>query len=156
MLTWDYLEGIAIEPITWIINFPLVILAVPMIQYDVIDNFRVPKKSALRVLLQSITFLFGWLTLICFTGLRLRRAVQDVHSGGLLGRRMQIVIYSNVGLWKVKLIQYLYRYMLMPRRDYHHGNRSIPIRVECRRADTLELLIPPYEIRGLIDDYKLK
>lgn len=155
MLSWSYLEGIAIEPITWIINLPLVILAIPMIQYDVIDNFRAPKKNALRVLLHSIIFLIGWMSLICFTGLRLRRAVRDVHSGGLLGRRMQIFINSNVGLWKVKMIQYLYRYMLMPRHDYHHGNRSIPIRVECRHADSLELLIPPYEVSGLMDDYKL-
>lgn len=153
--TWNYLEGLAIEPITWIINLPLVILAIPMTQYDLIDNFRKPKKNAIRILFHSIEFLIGWAFFLSFTGLKLHRFVKSVHTGGLRGLRLQIFINSKVPLWKVKIIQYLYRYMLMPRNEYKNGNRSIPIHVECRDADSLEVLISPYEMRGLMDEYNL-
>lgn len=154
ILTWNYLEGLAIEPITWMINLPLVILAIPMIQYDMIDSFRMHKKNAVRVLLHSVEFLIGRMFLFWVPVQKLHHFVRSVNTGGLRGLKMNVFISPGATVWEVKMIQLSYRYMLMPRTDYKNGNRSIPIRVQCQDAVSLELLIPPYEIGGLVKDFR--
>jgi hypothetical protein len=151
----DFWEGYVIEPITWLANIPLVILAIPMIQFDVIDNFRVKKKNVFRLLGHSISFIvirFFYLGLVI---LNVRRYVVHAYFGGLMQSRIQISLKQGTSEQQAKMVQCLYQYMLAPHADYPDKKRLIPIRIECRVVDEINLKIPAYEIDNLLAEYKL-
>ncbi|WP_263390592.1 hypothetical protein [Lactiplantibacillus nangangensis] len=147
-------EGYVIEPVTWLANIPLVILAIPMVQFDVIDNFRIKKKNIFRLLGHSISFIvirFFYFELVI---LNVRRYVLHTHFGGLVQSRIQISLKQGVSERQAKMVQHLYQYMLAPRTDYPEKKRIIPIRIECREIDENDFKIPVYEISNLLDEYK--
>lgn len=151
----DFWEGYAIEPITWLANIPLVILAIPMVQFDVIDNFRIKKKNVFRLLGHSISFIVIRSFYLGLVILNVRRYVVHTHFGGIAQRRIQISLKQGVSKHQAKMVQHLYQYMLAPHTDYPEKKRKIPIRIECREVDEINLKIPAYEITNLLDEYKL-
>lgn len=152
----NFWEGYVIEPITWLANIPLIILAVPMVQFDIIDNFRIKKKTVFRLLWHSIWFLFIRLLYLRLILLNVKRYVVRVHFGGFMKRRIQITLRRGTPVRQARMVQHLYQYMLASRVNYLNKNRIIPIRVECREMDEIDLKIPVYEMSGLLDECKLE
>ncbi|WP_225422916.1 hypothetical protein, partial [Lactiplantibacillus garii] len=134
-----------IESITWLANIPLIILAIPMVQFDIIDNFRVKRKNVFRLLGHSFSFLvlkFFYLRLVV---LNVRRYVLHTHFGGLFQSKIQVTLKKGVSEQQAKMVQHLYEYMLAPCTDYPEKKRRIPIRIECRIVNEINLKIPAYE-----------
>ncbi|KRN84786.1 hypothetical protein [Ligilactobacillus acidipiscis] len=153
--TFDFWEGYLIEPIAWIVNIPLILLSVPIFQYDIIDNFRNKSKSVVGILWHTATFILGMLSHLWLLTTNVQKYVVDVSQGGVGRRRIQVYVSSGVSSKGVKHIQNLYKYMLAPRKSYYHGEKIIPIRVECHDASTYKLKVPIYELKSLANDYKI-
>lgn len=155
-LNLNFLEGYLIEPITWLVNLPLIVLAVPLMQFDRLDNFRTSKKTALHVLGQSLCFLFlrEWHRWI-LSG-HLHAQVEAVHFSGFGKWRIEVTIKAGTDLKQVNRIQQMYQWMLAHESDYRDHVRIIPSRVECRMNGSTALAIPAYEIKNFKEEYKLE
>lgn len=150
----NYWEGYFVEPVSWLINIPLIIFAIPLYQYDILDNFRTIKKTPLGLLGRTIIFGIEWLLNSWLKFTHVRQLVSDVHQGGFYQAKFQIYLKGNVTNKQVKQITRLYKYMLAPAKDYKNQKKKIPIRIECRHEETHQLIGDTYEMSYLKEIYK--
>lgn len=151
----DYWAGYAVEPISWIVNIPLIVLCAPLYQFDQIDSFRVKDKTSFRLLCHVVIYFIQQIAYLYLLTMNLHRYVIDIHWGGLLSRRLTVILAYGTPPKRAKQIEKYYQLMYAPEDDYLKHKKKIPLGIICRVVDSVDLIIPPYELPNLDDRYKM-
>lgn len=145
-----------IAPVTWTVNLPLIILTIPLFEYDNIDQLCVFKVTSRNLIEQVLVFLVMRIKFNRLRFQKLENNIIETHQGGVLNRRMIIILCDETSADKAKKIEMYYKLMFAGGSVYKKNKKVIPIRVECRKESNRELLIPPYECSQLKEEYKMK
>ncbi|MFT9124042.1 MAG: hypothetical protein ABF445_09985 [Leuconostoc mesenteroides] len=154
MWNLNYWMEYFVEPISWLVNFPLIMIAIPLYQYDRLDNIRTIRKTPFSLFKHTFLFELGLVLNSWLKFTHIRRLIVNVQQGGAYQAKLQIYIKDNVTYRQVKQIKTIYKYMLAPAKDFKNKKKIIPIRIECRYESTRQLIDIPYEISNLKRMYK--
>jgi len=154
--TLSYWESFIVEFMAWPLNVPLIILAIPLYQFDTLDNFRVAPKSLGRLMFHTLAFLIKVIRysyILLFDDLK---QVSKVSQGGLMKRSFQIFLYPNTSQTKARRIMRRFELMMVPRSYYRDQEKRIPIHIECKNDGANTYVIPSYDISDISDEFKFE
>lgn len=136
VLSFSYWKGYIIEPIAFIINIPLFIISVPLLQYDILDNFTNRKKTAPTLLVQSILFCIGYMVFYPLKFSKANNQVIYVRQIGPASIYFVVCVKEKITKWQLFQIKIIYRFGLGPASSYRINSRKIPLLIAyCHQND---------------------
>jgi|GEM_PF-5121010 len=152
----SYWESFIVEFMAWVLNIPLIVFAIPLYQFDTLDNLRIAPKTIGRLMLDTLSFLIRVIQysyILLFNDLK---QVSSVSQGGFFRRSFKIFLFPNVSQRQARRIMHRFELLLVPGSLYRDQKKIIPIRIECLKKGDNSEVIPPYEISDISEEFKFE
>lgn len=153
MHTVDYWYSFVVDPIALFFNLPLIFLGFPLMQFDILDNFKTSKKTSLRLLKDILIFELLRVIHIFNRFRNINDHIIEVKQSGVGGKMLIIIVKEDTPSNKIRIIQNCYRFMMTSSKRYPNNKKLIPYKIIIMKDSPQFEMLSRYEMKGLQAEY---